>query len=182
MSIKTPDDMKTGSIFATQTCGNVKVLQYVRADAVYVKFINTGYTIKTTSKSLRKVSLLRDPLAPTVFGVGCIGIGPHKAHEKGADTPIFRIWRAMLRRCYHRPENAKVQPSYLGCTVAPEWWNYQVFADWYVSSYPKDGKRYQLDKDVLYPECKFYSAETCSFVTQADNLAARKFKRDRDSA
>ena len=79
----------------------------------------------------------------------------------------------MLRRCYYAPEN---KPWRDGCTVAEEWHNFQAFADWYDSHYPSDGNTYQLDKDMRVKDNKCYGPDTCKFVTQQENLAARRFK------
>jgi len=167
-----------GERFTTQNCGDVVVFHYQNCQNVHVYFVDTGYSLKTTKRVLTNTDRprLRDPLARTVFGIGCIGIGRHKAHDGPADTHAFSIWRAMLRRCYYGPER---RPWREGCTVVDEWHNFQAFAEWFESNYPRDGQRYQLDKDTVVNGNKLYSADTCSFVTQAANLAARRFKKDR---
>lgn len=164
-----------GQEFETQNCGRVVVCDYKNRENVTVTFLNTGYVLKTTKDRLTKSDKprLRDPLAPTVFGVGHIGIGPHKAHDRGADTKPYAIWRAMLRRCYYRGSKHH-QPSYERCDVAPIWHDFQAFADWFAKNYPDDGGRYQLDKDTIVEGNRTYSPGRCRFVTQAENLAARK--------
>ena len=164
-----------GQTFQTKHCGPVTVAAYKNRENVWVVFTNTGHTIKTTKDRLTKSDrpALRDPLAPTVFGVGCIGKGPHKAHHKGADTKPYQTWRAMLRRCYYRGSEHH-QRSYEGVTVCQEWLNFQTFAAWYDANYPSDGGKYQLDKDIVHPDAKEYSPHTCTFVTQQENLAARR--------
>lgn len=170
-----------GQKFKTQNSGDVVVTQYTDNKSVTVRFIATGTTLKTKKEVLVRSDRprLRDPLAKTVFGVGYIGVGQHKAHTKGADTKAFSIWRAMLRRCYYRGSQHH-QPSYEGGIVAEEWHNFQTFAEWFEQHYPKDGGKYQLDKDILVPGNKIYSPKTCSFVTQRENLAGRKFRRDKN--
>lgn len=167
-----------GQKFKTQNCGDIVVTKYENAESVYVTFTDTGTTIRTAKRVLVRSNRprLRDPLAKTVFGVGCIGVGPHKAHEKQADTKAYSIWRAMLRRCYYRGSKHH-QRSYEGVTVCEEWLNFQAFAEWFEQHHPKDGKRYQLDKDYLNPSAKEYSPENCSFITQQENLAARRDRR-----
>ncbi len=170
-----------GQKFKTQNCGDVVVSQYNNNKSVIVTFIATGTMLETKKEILIRSDRprLRDPLAKTVFGVGCIGVGEHKAHTKGADTKAFSIWRAMLRRCYYRGSQHH-QPSYEGGRVAKEWHNFQTFAEWFEENYPTDGKRYQLDKDIITPGNKVYSPKACSFVTQQENLASRKFRRDKN--
>jgi hypothetical protein len=164
-----------GQVFKTESCGAVVVSDYKNRENVTVVFVDTGYSLTTKKDVLvrRERPRLRDPLARTVFGVGFIGVGPHKAHHKGQDTKPFSIWRAMLRRCYYRG-GAHRQASYDGCAVDPVWHNYQTFAAWFVEHYPQDGRRYQLDKDMRVPGNKTYGPQYCQFVTQQENLAARR--------
>ncbi len=163
-----------GQKFETMHCGPVFVCEYINTHKVGVIFGNTGHMIYTSKACLAKSDRprLKDPLAPTVFGVGRIGIGPHKAHAKGADTKPFSIWRAMMRRCYYAPENKGAR---VGVTVDPRWHDFQTFAAWYEANHPNDGKSYQLDKDILAPGNKTYGPEACKFVTQQENLAARSW-------
>ena len=167
-----------GRIVDTLHCGKAVVSEYTNNKNVKVIFIDTGYLLSTTKRSLLSSSRprLRDPLAKSVFGVGCIGEGRHKAHNGPADTKSFSIWRAMLRRCYYKPES---KPWREGCTVVEEWLDFQTFAQWYEDNYPNNGERYQLDKDTLIAGNKQYGPSTCRFVTQAENLAARQFKGGR---
>lgn len=162
-----------GLKFTTMHCGDVIVCEYKNTKNITVVFIDTGTILKTTKRVLTGSDRprLRDLLAKSVFGIGCIGIGKHKAHEGPADTKPFSIWRAMLRRCYYKPERTAWRE---GCTVIDEWLNFQVFAEWFEQKYPKDGDNYQLDKDINIPGNKRYSPEACCFVTQQENLAARQ--------
>lgn len=163
-----------GQQYKTMHCGTATVVEYKNRDNVTVEF-ETGYRLVTTKDVLTKSKTprLRDPLAKTVFGVGRIGVGPHKAHAKGADTKAFSIWRAMLRRCYYRGAKHH-QKSYEGKTVCPQWHDFQTFAAWFEVNYPTDGGAYQLDKDIKAGRSDTYSPETCSFVTLQQNLAARR--------
>lgn len=80
----------------------------------------------------------------------------------------------MLRRCYYV---SKTNTYYPDCSVEKVWHNFQVFADWYDINHPGDGGRYQLDKDIKIPGNKVYGPDACMFVTQQDNLKARKLKK-----
>ena len=73
--------------------------------------------------------------------------------------PALATWRNMLERC-----SSKVQakhPTYVGCTVAPEWYSFMTFRAWWLQHYKED---YHLDKDLLVPNNKVYSPNTCLFV------------------
>lgn len=91
--------------------------------------------------------------------VGCRG-------EKIKYDPIYSVWFHMLARCYS-PKRQIRQPTYIGCTVAPEWLTFSNFRDWMLRQ-PWQGR--QIDKDILFPGNKVYSPEACVFVTQETNL------------
>lgn len=103
---------------------------------------------------------------PTVQGVGFLGVGNHKTWVGGKKAPAYRTWGNILMRCYD-PSYSVRNPTYTGCTVAPEWHNFQVFAEWYHAQTICKG--WELDKDLIVKGNKVYSAETCSFVPQEIN-------------
>lgn len=98
---------------------------------------------------------------PTVRGVGFLGVGNHKTKVGGKETPAYRTWKSMLTRCYDPSWHAEY-PTYIGCTVTPEWHNFQTFAEWYHAQ--TIGEGWALDKDLTIKGNKVYSAETCTFV------------------
>lgn len=79
--------------------------------------------------------------------------------------PYFMRWRCMLERCYS-PSWLKKHPTYVGCTVAPEWHYFMAFKQWMLTQ-KWEGK--QLDKDILSLGTKRYSPETCMFVSRQIN-------------
>lgn len=109
----------------------------------------------------------KDPYQPSVYGVGYIGLGEFKAFENGNDTYEYNKWRSMLKRCYYEKSLEKY-PTYRGCTVHPDWHNFQVFAKWLSSNNFSD-LRYELDKDLLSNGSKIYSKDTCSLVPMEIN-------------
>ena len=62
----------------------------------------------------------------SVFGVGYIGYGIHKASIKSKHTKCYSIWRGMLQRCYYQYKEFNV--SYENVDVCNEWHNFQNFA------------------------------------------------------
>lgn len=115
-----------------------------------------------------KDGLFKDNHKPCVVGVGFIGNGRHRSREGKVHTKAYINWYNMLIRCYSETYIAN-RATYLGCTVAPEWYNFQIFADWHEENYPKDGKDYHLDKDIKITGNKIYGPETCMYVTAEDN-------------
>lgn len=98
-----------------------------------------------------------------VFGVG-INDAPFitKATIEGKRRPhpAYMAWKSMLQRCYYAKEHAQY-PSYIGCSVCPEWLTFSTFHSWW-KIHHRDG--YHLDKDLLVPGNKVYSPDTCVFV------------------
>lgn len=102
------------------------------------------------------------------FGVGLYDKGKHKAWEDGKPGKAYIAWKGIIQRCYDPNVQAKY-PTYIGCTVCPEWLEFQVFADWYEANYPNDGEHYQLDKDLKVVGNKIYSPSACLFVSGVVN-------------
>ena len=98
-------------------------------------------------------------------GVGFLGSGDYNATIHGKPTVAYRVWCAMLARCYNK-KTQKASPSYIGCTVAEGWHNFQSFAKWVEENYI-DG--YSLDKDILKEGNKLYSPDLCAFVPHRIN-------------
>lgn len=130
-------------------------------------FPDTGFTTDTMACQIR-AGTVKDRLLPIVYGVGYYGDGPHVARVNGKDTLKYKCWNRMMERCYSEKSQIK-NHTYRGCTVCHEWHNYQVFAEWHEKNYPKDGEKYELDKDIKLPGNKVYSPQTCSFVTKKEN-------------
>lgn len=118
---------------------------------------------------MKKQSLRTDKikLQPTVYGVGCFGVGHHTSRDNGKCSVKYRTWQNMLKRCYC-PKEQERTPTYNGVTVCDEWHNYQNFADWFDLNYIKG---HNLDKDVKQRGVnnKIYSPSTCIFITKGEN-------------
>lgn len=89
-----------------------------------------------------------------------------KINGKNKHCKIYDTWDKMIRRCYSEKAQLK-QPSYKGCTVAPEWHRFSNFKAWNDQQNCTEGL--QLDKDIIYPGNKVYSPETCVYVSRELN-------------
>lgn len=96
------------------------------------------------------------------YGKGYNSKGAYNPREGGKKTKAYRAWENMLMRCYSDRFH-KIRPTYIGCTVADEWLDFQGFADWYVNHQYSD-IGYALDKDLLIPDNRVYSADTCCLI------------------
>lgn len=104
-----------------------------------------------------------------VFGIGVNDLDrpvSQTINGKRVICPIYRTWQNMLGRCYDTEFHGR-HPSYLECSVIDDWIYLSNFEKWMLT---QDWKGKQLDKDILFPDNKLYSPETCAFVDQKVNL------------
>ena len=132
-------------------------------------FPEYGWTKEHVEYANFKKGDISCPFELRVFGVACIGEGKYKAKINGKHTKYYRLWRAMIQRCYDFKYIEKY-PTYEGCEVDSRWLNFQVFAEWVNKNYYEVGnQRMDLDKDILIKGNKIYSPDTCIFVPQNIN-------------
>lgn len=146
--------------------GTVLVVNYQNTHNVTVRF-DDGFETVTSVKEIRSGFVLH-PLQPTIAGVGFRGVGEFtsKSHPKARAK-----WSDMLHRVYDESRFAWKMYGGRGVQVTPEWHNFQSFAAWITKQpyYCVDG--YELDKDILKPELKLYSPESCCLVPREVNIA-----------
>ena len=132
------------------------VLEYVMTKLIVTDFPH----IKATRKSISK--------RKSIFGVG-INDSDYITQPFIGDSriicPFYIKWKSMIERCYSKKALLK-RPTYIGCTVAPEWHSFMSFRAWMIK---QDWEGKQLDKDILVPGNKIYSPNTCLFVSQKIN-------------
>ncbi len=157
----------TGNIYTTNSSGKLEITKYINKSNVEVRFLDTGYE-KTVQMGHIRDGKVKDPFYPSVCGVGFIGVGKYKVSTNGNITKAYTTWNNMLKRCYSEVEHRR-NPTYIGCSVHPEWHNFQTFAKWYDKNHPIDGSKYELDKDILVNGNRVYSPETCLFVSHFEN-------------
>ena len=167
-----------GKEFETKKCGKCVVIGYSGSSKVTVKFYHPEYITKCALSSLRSGSV-KNPLVPSVYGVGYVGVGLYSSK----DVRLYHLWKAMLARCYSEVRN-KDRSTYEGVTVCEEWLNFQNFASWcdgqeFFNAKDDNGKAYHLDKDILVGGNKKYSPETCCFVPPEINSLLLKSGRSR---
>ena len=102
------------------------------------------------------------------FGVGDFGIGKYKSRVNGVQTKEYKLWGAMLQRCYSVVEIEK-HNTYIGCEVSENFKNFQYFAEWCQHQVGFNVEGYQLDKDILIKLNKLYSEDNCVFVPKELN-------------
>lgn len=97
-----------------------------------------------------------------IAGVGVNDFnGPVSGHKHNGDSwelPSYKVWRAMLLRCYNEVTQNR-HPTYKGCTVVEEWHKLTAFHGWFIQQ--GDWEGCDLDKDLLVPGNKIYGPNTC---------------------
>lgn len=83
----------------------------------------------------------------------------------GWRCPFYYRWEKMLRRCYSE-HYQKINPSYIGCSVCPEWLYFSKFRLWMVT---QNWEGLELDKDLLVVGNRVYSPDTCCFISHKIN-------------
>lgn len=157
-----------GKEFDTNHYGKCVIVEYEGAFEVTVKFVGYDNLVKCTLGWL-KLGGVANPMHPSVYGVGYMGIGAFTSRDKR----LYSLWVTMLKRVYC-PKYHKTQPAYKGTSVCEEWWDFQNFAKWcmnqiHFNSKDERGKSYQLDKDLLVKGNRAYSPDTCCFIPQEIN-------------
>lgn len=107
-------------------------------------------------------------MSKLIYGVCFNSKGKHKTRIDGKRTNAYQTWVNMIQRCYS-PIYQDRHPTYKECVVDEKWLDFQDFAEWF-SSQDYNYAGYQLDKDILMPNNKIYSPDTCCFVPQEINL------------
>lgn len=144
-----------------------EVVKVENCKRVTVRFVETGsFVVCQKSAALR--GKVKDPMRPSIYGVGFTGIGKYKRSKGGIKTEAGQKWESMLNRCY-----SGRQSSYAKYSVCKEWHNFQVFAAWF---YRNKKTGLDLDKDLKFNGSYEYSPETCSFLTRAENTAVSSAK------
>ena len=158
--------IEAGDVFTTNEGGSVTVVEYRGWDEVVIKHNDAyGHVVVAQAGSLRN-GRVKNPYHRSVFGVGFVGAGNHLVSVNGKDTPAYKTWSSMIKRC-HCPKYHTKKPTYIGCSVHPDWHNFQNFAEWCERQY--FAECWQLDKDLIVDGNKVYSADTCTFVPQQLN-------------
>ena len=89
------------------------------------------------------------------------------------DDCNYTVWYSMLQRC-HNSKIHKQKPTYSGCAISDNFKSLTYFLDWVKqqighNSRDGEGRKFNLDKDILIKGNKVYSENTCVFVPMEIN-------------
>jgi hypothetical protein len=160
-------ERRLGEINFNQYNEKMTIIEYSSAVNILVQFEN-GY-LKNAEYQQFKKGNIKNPYTKVVLNIGYIGEGEYKPSINKKLTQQYDTWIHMLQRCYDEKQRNKY-PTYKDCSVCKEWYNFQIFAQWYKDNYYEmEGEKMCLDKDILQKGNKTYSPETCIFVPQNIN-------------
>ncbi len=157
-------DEVLGKEFETNSFGKCFIIDYAGVNKVKVAFYNPFCIVECSMLNLKR-GAVANPMKPTVYGKGYLGVGNHSSNS---NVRLYKLWKNMLERVYSLKTRYRRQ-SYEDIEVCEDWHNFQNFAEWCLAQehfFSKDskGRCYQLDKDILLKGNKIYSPETCCFV------------------
>lgn len=114
------------------------------------------------------------PKRKLVCGVG-INDFPATLQSDCSVWVAYKTWYNMLARCY---SNSKIPrlAVYSGCTVSSDWLSFSNFETWFTKHHVPE---WHLDKDLLFPGNKVYSANTCIFIPKELNFLLTASGRSR---
>ena len=142
-----------------------------------IRFIETGYE-KDTDMTLIGRGTIKDKYSPSVSGVGYLGDFDGIVN----DMREYRIWRAMLERCYNENDIGYNSYGGKGTYVCDRWLNFTNFLEDLptIQGYDKysfDNWLIELDKDLLQIGVvnKVYSPQTCRFIPTYINTLFRRY-------
>lgn len=162
--------MKAGDIYKTNSGCEFKIIENGGWDKVLIEFQDKHKYRLNTTRSHVKNGGIKNPYQPIVRGIGYIGVGEFTASINSGYRPVYKSWVGMFERCYDAKYQARC-PTYKGCTVHPEWHNFQNYAKWHLN-HECYGLGYEIDKDILVLGNKVYSPDTCTLVPSNVNKVA----------
>lgn len=140
------------------------IIRYSQYSDITVQFQDQYKYEKKTSYQPFLRGSVQNVYDKSIFNIGFLGEGPYPPSQKSHPTREYGIWHAIMQRCYE-PSCQEKSPAYKGCTVDPEWHNFQNFAKWYDEKfYILEKDILEIDKDILVKGNKVYGPKTCCLV------------------
>lgn len=162
------NNTRVGEKYLTNEGLWLEIIEYVNNRNCTIKF-NDGYIEKNRQYVDIIKGQIKNPMYPSIYNKGFIGIGKFKVWENNKNTKVYDTWRSMFERSYSKNLHKK-HPTYIGCSVVDEWYNFQNFGKWFDENYNSEiMQHWHLDKDILVKGNKIYSPDTCCFIPQELN-------------
>ena len=174
-------DERLGEVIKNSQGCYMKIIEYKNSHDIIIEFQDDYKFKKHTKYSDFKKGSIKNPYHPIICGVGMIGAN-RPLIKKGKYTKEYQAWTSMLYRCYDE-KFKKRYPTYENAYCCDEWLLYENFYEWLHSQENFDkwlnGKRWAVDKDILFKRNKIYSPNTCCLVPDNINCLFTKHDSDR---
>lgn len=170
--------INVGDVFTNSRGNQAEVIEYINSRKVRIRFLGDNPHISVTLASQLRDGQFKNPYDPIVRGVGFFGVGEFRANVGGKTTPEYYKWSGIFSRCYC-PKYQEGTPAYKGCTVHPDWHNFQVFAAWFTKQKGYGRRGWEIDKDLLFPGNKVYGPDTCVVIPGEINRQQIFYKSQR---
>lgn len=160
---------EVGTVWSSEKNGDFEIIEKLKGSKRRIKFLSEPYYESIVYASNIVEGTVNNPFARKHMGIGFIGSGEHSpnTHKKA-----YKIWSAMLRRCYNADKNFRLKNRvYDNCTVHTDWHNFQNFSEWCEKQKGFNSTDFNLDKDILGLQNPEYSPSTCCFVPAELNVA-----------
>lgn len=180
--VSDPTNYNDPTIYDSKASGKFKIIKDLGTDSrgfrrVVIQFLETGYENEVFLSRV-KAGAVRDPYYKSIFGVGYIG----NTYTNKDHLILYKIWHAMMSRCYNKNDKQYSEYGGLGITVDPRWHSFEnyVYDVQQIDGYNNkvlDRTGYQLDKDYLQmhipKQNRIYSKDTCVWLPVRDNINIR---------
>lgn len=167
---------KVGSTHSTHY-GEIAVLEVLDGSRgrgsqtrVVIRFTATGSVRNVQANNISQ-GKVKDPAAPTVYGVGYIG-SDLRIPQRGTSEVrrVYDLWANMLKRAY-----GGFDPAYTDVTVDTRWHSFTRFLNTLelIPGYDAwlSGEDVHLDKDLRVKGSRAYGLDTCWFIPATQNLS-----------
>lgn len=114
-----------------------------------------------------------------VAGIGLYEKGRYPGKVGDKQTKEYMLWKNMLNRCRPGGKHQFNHPSYVGCSVHPDFIKFQDFAEWCQHQIGFGNEDWALDKDILIQGNKVYGPDFCCFIPSGLNKLFNHNKSDR---
>lgn len=161
---------RTGQVNQSNDGELMKIIQYNDVYHVLVEFQDEFKFQVWAEYGNFKKGTVKNPGHKQLYGRGYLGVGPYKPWiKKGEKTKAHDAWIRMFDRCYSDKFHEN-WPTYIGCEVCEEWYNFQNFAKWFYDNYYEvPNQSMEVDKDWLVVNNKIYCPDNCCIAPNIIN-------------
>ena len=139
----------------------MKIVEYNTNKDIIVEFQDEYKTRVHTRYKFFIDGTVRNPYGKNMYGVAVVGT------KYSSHTKEYEVWNNILVRCFDEKYKEKY-PTYKNVTCCEEWLLFENFYEWLHSQENFDkwinGKRWDVDKDILVKGNKVYSPNNCCLV------------------